>query len=285
MLENEPNTSPSALASPATSISTNAVSTIPIELLKPGPSGLHQAAVVSDDSDVICIEAYTRTHSKRSYQQYKNGQYPAGSRFAKASFNKRYNKRAKRSTNGSSPKRFTKQDVMDMRRVLRLAPHSAYFYRQLLHEVRRKFCHFDSILNTGHFAHLEDFFTDVYCNARLFCPRTLTDDFGHSKRAFTPQEFQRMLDANSPRNKVFRRNRSGRLCDDPGVAPDSDSDELDQEVVKYERENLEKINQMVMGYVTSQTKLPTRQLMVYLQQEKIQFTNHLYTDDEDDIQL
>ena len=163
---------------------------------------------------------------------------------------------------------------MKMRRTIRNAQKSPYFYRKLLLEIQKKFCNFDTILNAPEFAYLEDFFKDIHSNSKLFKTRRLsggTDGHGHSKKALSYDDLQHIL------------NKQVGSSDKDVTSSSEDSEDMSETGIrlrKHEEHNRTQINNDIIQHAMNPPKISTKQFLDQLDKSRIKFVNHLYTDSD-----
>lgn len=276
------------------------VTTPSSDLYKPGPSGL-QASSRQTSGPVASTSrgqhqqplppASSFHHSNRhpaaansckrsstgltSYQraQFRNGKKPFS-----------YSGGGKRLENGTGPPtgpKWSRYEVMQMRRTIRNAPHSHFFYRKLLFEIQKKASNYRTVLNSEAFSDLEEAFREIHVNYKLYQSRRLggAGSSGALKKAHSLVDLQQIL---SRSKKAAKSTANGGGGGRQGVQDELSTSETDQDpemaaaVAAYESEHREALNQQVIQHAMKPSNVMAS-FLGQLKSNQIQFANHLYT--------
>ncbi|KAH7638457.1 hypothetical protein HUG17_2490 [Dermatophagoides farinae] len=177
---------------------------------------------------------------------------------------------------------YNKKDIREMRRIIRNAYNSEYFYRKLLLEIKKKFYNFETVLNSRHFQHLTDYFKDVLLSSKLYRSNKLSSTVA-SKRTLTIDEINQRLKKNSstttPTTSSLSRSYSSS---DSSSSSNGDNNISDCQIIleQYEYANQTKLNNQIMKHALSPSYSIASHLLMMPQINQIQFENHIYSESD-----
>ncbi|KAH9421163.1 hypothetical protein DERP_010104 [Dermatophagoides pteronyssinus] len=240
----------------------------------------------SSDSDIQILGGGTDSMNKRKRNNDDDQNLilstPGPSGLKKHKLNYHRNKCQTNSTNNNhhcnnngnnNVRLYTKKDVHEMRRMIRNAQNSEYFFRKLLLEIKKKFYNLETILNTKHFIHLTEYFKDILLSSKLYRSNKLNNIA--SKRTLTIDEINQRLKKNS------QTTTSSSLSRSPHSSSESDSISDCQLILEqYENANQTQLNNQIIKHALSPSHSITNQLLMMPSINNIQFENHIYSESD-----